>query len=144
MMKQSKSYIKACKDGMMFCLRHPKPMYGISCYRDLHCHSRKCDDLSSLSRQMNMDYSGLMALHHFSPHSQALIIYDICCEWSIHFQERVMFYKFFELKWHLAAHIIDCFHKFSLNFVEGARQVGGEILETLWSVLNNVAGISVR
>lgn len=100
-----------------------------------------------------MDYSGLMALRNFSPHSQALIIYDICCQWSIHFRERVTFYEFFQLwdpleitaavgKWHLAAHIADCFHKFSLNFVEGAGQVEGEILETLWSVLDDVAGIT--
>jgi hypothetical protein len=39
-------------------------------------------------------------------------------------------------KWHLAAHIKECFYKFSLNFVEG------EIMETLWSVLNEVAGLT--
>ena len=45
-------------------------------------------------------------------------------------------------KWHLAAHVSECFHKFSLNFVEGAAQVDGEIMETLWSVLDDVAGIT--
>ena len=34
----------------------------------------------------------------------------------------------------------DCFPKFSLNFIEGIGQVDGEILETLWSVTNKVAG----
>ena len=45
-------------------------------------------------------------------------------------------------KWHLAAHIPECFSKFSLNFVEGAGQVEGEILETLWSVLDEVSGLT--
>jgi len=45
-------------------------------------------------------------------------------------------------KWHLAAHIPECFSKFSLNFVEGAGQVEGEILETLWSGLDEVSGLA--
>ena len=45
-------------------------------------------------------------------------------------------------KWHLTAHIPECFPKFSLNFVEGARQVEGEILETLWSRMDEVAGLA--
>ena len=39
-------------------------------------------------------------------------------------------------KWHLTAHIPECFPKFSLNFVEG------EILETLWSRMDEVAGLT--
>ena len=42
-------------------------------------------------------------------------------------------------KWHLAAHIPECFPKFTLNFVEGAGEVEGEILETLWSDMDEVA-----
>jgi Kyakuja-Dileera-Zisupton transposase len=45
-------------------------------------------------------------------------------------------------KWHLAAHIPECFPKFSLNFVKGAGEVDGEILETLWSGLDEVAGMA--
>jgi precorrin-6B methylase 2 len=45
-------------------------------------------------------------------------------------------------KWHLAAHIPECFSKFSLNFVEGAGETDGEILETLWSVLDEVARLT--
>src|SRR6202034_4315845 len=45
-------------------------------------------------------------------------------------------------KWHLAAHIPECFLKFTLNFVEGASQVEGEILETLWSGMDEVAGLA--
>ena len=45
-------------------------------------------------------------------------------------------------KWHLAAHILECFPKFSLNFVEGTGQVEGEILETLWSRMDEVARLA--
>ncbi|KIM79438.1 hypothetical protein PILCRDRAFT_74389, partial [Piloderma croceum F 1598] len=45
-------------------------------------------------------------------------------------------------KWHLAVHILKCFLKFTLNFVKGAGQVESEILETLWSKLDEVAGLT--
>jgi Kyakuja-Dileera-Zisupton transposase len=89
-----------------------------------------------------MDYSICHALKQFTGHDQTLIIYDICCQWSIHFQEHVAQSEFLELwdslkitgavrKWHLATHIPECFTKFTLNFIKGAGQVKGEILETL-------------
>jgi hypothetical protein len=97
-----------------------------------------------------MDYSICQALKHFPGHVQALIVYDICCQWSIHFRQRVSESKFLELydsmeitgavgKWHLATHIPECFPKFSLNFVEGSSELNGEILETLWSKLDEIA-----
>jgi hypothetical protein len=74
--------------------------------------------------------------------------YAIC-----HFQQQVSESELLELwdsleitgavgKWHLAAHIAECFPKFTLNFVEGASQVEGEILETLWSGLDKIAGLA--
>src|SRR5258705_3109637 len=97
-----------------------------------------------------MDYSICQALKRFPRRVQALIIYDICCQWSIHFQQRVSESEFLELsdnlditgaigKWHLAAHVPECFPKFTLNFIEGAGQVDGEIFETLWSNMDEVA-----
>jgi Kyakuja-Dileera-Zisupton transposase len=99
-----------------------------------------------------MDYSICQALKRFPSHVQALIVYDVCCQWSIHFRQCVSKSEFLELydsleiigavgKWHLAAHIPECFLKFSLNFVEGAGEVKGKILETLWSGLDEVAGM---
>ena len=100
-----------------------------------------------------MDYSICQALKQFPQHDKALIIYDICCQWIIHLQEHISESEFLELwnsleitgavgKWHLATHISECFLKFSLNFIKGAVQVEGEILETLWSSLDEVAGIT--
>jgi hypothetical protein len=100
-----------------------------------------------------MDYSICQALKQFPHHDQALVIYDICCQWLIHFRERVSESESLNLsdpleitgavgKWHLAAHIPECFARFTLNFIKGAAEVEGEILETLWSGLDEVAGLT--
>jgi hypothetical protein len=104
---------------------------------------------------MNIDYAICQALS-YNTHglSQALIAYDVACQWSVHFDERVKQSVHLHLpkdlkytaavgKFHLAAHREDCFAQYSLNFVEGAGQQDGEVLETLWSSLNKVAG-SIR
>lgn len=102
-----------------------------------------------------MDYSICQALSYNSNGlNEALICYDVACQWSIHFEERVQQSGHMELpdglscipavgKFHLAAHREDCFVLFSLNFVPGSGQLDGEVLETLWAPLNKVAG-SVR
>jgi hypothetical protein len=85
---------------------------------------------------------------------EALVNYDIACQWSIKFHERVNQSEHLDIpknlsiipavgKFHLGAHIPECFALFSLNFVHGAGQQDGEILETLWSSLNKVSG-SIR
>jgi len=74
--------------------------------------------------------------------------YDIGCKWWINFMARVELCPELEWdkkrglivavgKWHLASHVKDCFCKFSLNFIFGAGHVDGEIMETVWSQLND-------
>jgi hypothetical protein len=76
-----------------------------------------------------------------------LLIYDIGCEWWINFLRRVEACPHLSWdqgrkltvavgKWHLAAHVKECFCKFSLNFILGAGHLDGEIMETVWSKLN--------
>ena len=100
-----------------------------------------------------MDYAICEALKHFPGRQAALIIYDICCQWFTNFRKRISESEWLEMwddieitaavgKWHLAAHIRECFAKFSLNFIEGSAEVDGEIMETLWSGLDLVAGIT--
>ena len=102
-------------------------------------------------RQMNMDYSICNALaYQTEPMNSGLIIYDVACQWSLNFHRRVQDSDFLSLghitdlipavgKFHLAAHVPSCFARFSLNFVQGAGQLDGEILETLWSEFNKVS-----
>jgi hypothetical protein len=108
-----------------------------------------------LTRQMNIDYSISQALqYHTSGFEEALVEYDVACSWSINFNKRLSASPYLTVpldlniipavgKFHLASHKGDCFAKYSLNFVEGAGQQDGEILETLWSSLNKASG-SIR
>lgn len=99
-----------------------------------------------------MDYAISEVFRRMPPEiKQALLIYDISCQWVLHWIERFqngqyLFYREdLELlaavgKFHLGAHILECFWEFSLNFIHGAGQVDGEILETLWASLDKVVG----
>ena len=102
-------------------------------------------------RQKNIDYSVCQAIAHNSDGVQkALIIYDVACQWYTKFPRRVESYSSLSLpegldivpavgKFHLSAHKLECFARFSLMFTRGAGHIDGEILETLWSSFNKVS-----
>lgn len=104
-----------------------------------------------LCRQINVDYSICKALqYHSQGITSALVIYDVACQWSKKFEARVENARFLHIppametipavgKFHLNAHKLSCYPRFSLNYVEGAGHVDGEILETLWAPLNKIA-----
>ena len=100
-----------------------------------------------------MDYSACQGLMSIPPELTVVPIYDVICQWIIHFLERVDGSSYLEIpegmslipaigKWHLGAHVPECFPKYSLNFIQGIGQIDGEILETLWSSIDKVAGIT--
>lgn len=84
--------------------------------------------------------------------SEALLIYDVMCQYCVHFHKRIEDVEYYlQLdpgmkvfgaigKFHLADHVDGCFSKFSLNFMKGAGHIDGEIMETLWSGMNKVSG----
>jgi hypothetical protein len=100
---------------------------------------------------MNIDYSICNALSYNSrslPHG--LVIYDIGCQWWIHFLERLRRNPHLSIptlmkiitavgSFHLSAHIPECFVLYSLHFVLGSGQLDGEILETLWADFNKIS-----
>jgi Kyakuja-Dileera-Zisupton transposase len=104
---------------------------------------------------MNMDYSICQALKYNTKGlTKSMVDYDVACGWIINFIERLIASGTLSLpegmeliaavgKFHLASHQGDCFVKFSLNFIEGAGQQDGEILETLWAIINQACG-SIR
>ena len=70
------------------------------------------------------------------------MIYNIVCQWWIHFFQRLSGSRFLSIpeemelltaigSFHLSAHIAECFVLFSLHFILGVRQLDGEIVETL-------------
>jgi hypothetical protein len=102
---------------------------------------------------MNIDFAVCQALNYIDGSEAGLFIYDVCCQWVVHFKERVAQGEFLSLwqhfkltpaigKFHLGGHIKECFHKFSLNFIKGTGQIDGEIMETLWFILDKVSGIT--
>jgi len=100
---------------------------------------------------MNMDYAICQALNYrTSGLKSAILLYDIACQWFIHFEERVRDGPYLSLhedmniiagigKFHLNGHKLECFAKHSPNFIQGIGQVDGEIVETLWSVFNSIS-----
>lgn len=103
------------------------------------------------TRQMNIDYSICNALKYQSfGLPQSLVIYDIGCQWIINFLKRLKMSSHLSIsdtmellvavgKFHLSAHIRECFVFYSLNFIYGSGQIDGEILETLWSQFNFIS-----
>lgn len=99
-----------------------------------------------------MDYALCEALrHNMQGIPQSLVCYDIMCQFGIHFLERVQEnpYLGFDphlviLKgiglFHIHGHQDSCFAEYAPNFILGAGMVDGEIIETLWSWINLIAG----
>ncbi|KAI6023456.1 hypothetical protein EDC04DRAFT_2934178 [Pisolithus marmoratus] len=108
-------------------------------------------DFQKGERYMNTDYSICNALgYHSESITKALVIYDVGCQWSINFRSRVknspslLLPPALEIvpavgKFHLAAHKLSCFPRYSLNFIKGAGHLEGEILETLWAPFNKIS-----
>ena len=80
----------------------------------------------------------------------ALVMYDIMCQYGVHFQERVerspelSLSSSLELRtgiglFHIHGHQDSCLPRYSPSYIPGAKQVDGEIIETLWAPLNNVS-----
>lgn len=109
-------------------------------------------DFQKGERQANMDYSLCEAVKHSNVGAIKKIIhlYDINCQFGVHFADRVKAGLYLELPSHLeiyhgiglmhiGGHVPSCFARFSPSFIPDAGRVDGEILESLWSVLNEVS-----
>ncbi|KAA1479544.1 hypothetical protein DENSPDRAFT_743719, partial [Dentipellis sp. KUC8613] len=79
-----------------------------------------------------------------------MIIYDIMCQYGIHFVARVHSYKLLNLPanveirkgiglFHIHGHVDECFARYTPSFLPGSGEVDGEIVETLWPPLNAIA-----
>ncbi|KIJ57514.1 hypothetical protein HYDPIDRAFT_73618, partial [Hydnomerulius pinastri MD-312] len=76
--------------------------------------------------------------------------YDVSCQWIVNFANRVDTCPMLSVpadievvaaigKFHLSAHKLECFPRYSLNFIQGAGHIDGEILETLWAPFNKIS-----
>lgn len=98
-------------------------------------------------QQKNVDWAFLQALKttHVDPRQGAMIIYDIACQYIVHLQDRIGHLLPEGLTidsaiglFHVHGHKDICFFRYATSFIPGAAVVAGEILESLWAVLNAV------
>ncbi|KAF8263348.1 hypothetical protein EI94DRAFT_1478973, partial [Lactarius quietus] len=79
----------------------------------------------------------------------ALVMYDIMCQYRVNFQDRVKDSPHLSLPsslelqtgiglFHIHGHQ-DCLPRYSPSYIPRAKQVDGEIIETLWAQLNNIS-----
>ncbi|KIJ08077.1 hypothetical protein PAXINDRAFT_89391 [Paxillus involutus ATCC 200175] len=82
---------------------------------------------------------------------RATVIYDIACQFNVHFGARVSrsdYLKFsdtIQIIWgiglfHIHGHQDVCLSRYSPDLIPGIGKVDGEVLETLWSQLNEICG----
>jgi hypothetical protein len=82
--------------------------------------------------------------------SRTLLVYDIMCQWYRNFLKRVNESPYLHVHpdmkiyrgigdFHVKGHVHECFPRYGLVFIKGAGVIDGEIVETLWSVLNTVS-----
>ena len=82
--------------------------------------------------------------------NRSLLVYDIFCQWIINFLLRVNQSPFLSIPeglkitgaigdFHVVGHVDDCLPRYTLAYVPGSGVIDGEILETLWAVLNETS-----
>jgi hypothetical protein len=105
-------------------------------------------DLYLGEQQKNVDFGIVKAVHltNIHPKQGLLLIYDIVCQYIVHFLFRIghLLPDGIDVDaaiglFHVHAHKEDCFFRFASTFIPGAGIVAGEILESLWSTLNKIS-----
>ncbi|KAL1743885.1 hypothetical protein HDZ31DRAFT_39981, partial [Schizophyllum fasciatum] len=107
-------------------------------------------------RYANTDYAVGSLLRHHSPALRLLLSYDICCQYSKKFEERLRrlpplvrfklsyaFVRFVIPKLHIHGHRLDCQVLFNLNWTWGVGRTDGEGVERPWGFLGPL-GTSLR
>jgi hypothetical protein len=96
-----------------------------------------------------MDYSLSEALKRLNGISSTLVIYDIMCQYGKHLTQRLRDGPYLDIPeglkvkkgiglFHIMGHQRTCHARYSPQFIKGAGQIDGEILETLWAPLDHI------
>ncbi|KAI6148756.1 hypothetical protein BKA82DRAFT_3978415, partial [Pisolithus tinctorius] len=105
-------------------------------------------DFQKGERQLNMDYSLANALrYNMTGINRVLCFYDINCSYMKNLRTWVRNSAFIDIPdsmqimpgigmWHVHGHKQECYARYAPLFMQGAGWVDGEIIETLWSLLN--------
>jgi hypothetical protein len=105
----------------------------------------------TIDRQMNMDYCvSQTTKFNMDGIKRSILLYDIMCQfWKnlkkcfegnpyLDFPHGVEILRGIGL-FHVHGHKDECYARFAPTFIPGASMVDGEILETLWAVLNGIS-----
>ena len=103
-------------------------------------------------RQMNMDYclSQALQMMNLDGLKKVIVFYDIMCQYHRRLHIRMDQSPYLQLApglviipgiglFHVHGHQVSCLARFAPTFIKGAGQVDGEIIETLWSTLNDAS-----
>lgn len=82
--------------------------------------------------------------------SRVILLYDINCQYCVYLKTRIEASGYLSIPenitlvhgiglMHIGGHVPSCFPRFTPTFIDGAGRVDGEILESLWAVLNEVS-----
>ena len=99
-----------------------------------------------------MDYSlsEALATTNVGAIQDVLLVYDVNCQYSVHLAKRFLLNPFINIpshillrfavgSFHVRSHVRHCYYRYALLYMYGAGLIDGEILETLWAVLNNIS-----
>ena len=104
-----------------------------------------------------MDYAFINAINYIPAIVLLLLLYDIMCQYWVNFLSRTR--KAAEIPalsnilkvredliikrgiglFHVHGHIKECYSRYAPTFIDGAGMIDGEIIETLWHILNDTA-----
>lgn len=129
-----------------------KGIVAVACARHGCFAPNSVSDLKAGEGQPEMDHANIQATltTNMEGLKHLFLIYDIMCQYWVHLKERIgdllpdhitVLEKAIGLL-HVHGHQLSCFFRFATTFIPGAAVVAGEILESLWSVLNTVAGMT--
>jgi Kyakuja-Dileera-Zisupton transposase len=101
---------------------------------------------------MNMDYgyNGALRSSGALDAPRTVLLYDVNCQYSVHMRTRFQDAEYLSLpsgfkftagigQFHVHGHQEKCYARYSPLFIDGLGKTSGEILESLWSVLNEAA-----
>jgi hypothetical protein len=104
---------------------------------------------------MNMDYSVSEAMkYNMDGIPRVILLYDIMCQYWTNLKRRFDGNPYLSYPdateilrgiglFHVHGHKDECYARYAPTFIPGAGMVDGEVLETLWAVLNGIAN-SIR
>ena len=121
---------------------------GIACARHGCFAPNGLVDLFKGEQQKNVDGAFLNALNttNIDEEQGILLIYDIACQYFVHFQDRIghLLPQGLQIdagigSFHVHGHKNECFFRYGTSFIPFSGITAGEILESLWANMNTIS-----